>query len=129
MSFNQDQLDHMAFEPGTWWWRAEPDGRRVLYPLMTLEKLDLTPTTDIFRCVRCKVEDTFLELQAKMCVDLNWYHGDIRAYRRLRTPMRCAGKDPLDGLPCCNEWVRALDDGLAGTSCPACGSRETEAIA
>ncbi len=119
------------FPPHTWWWHNEPDGRCVLWPLMTFQKLDASPVTDasLFRCVHCKVEGTGKALQSMPCSSPEWYHGDIRFYRQYFTPMRCLGKDGLDGLPCCNVWIRSLsDDGFMGPRCPACGSSETEEI-
>lgn len=115
---------------GTWWWHREPDGRHVLWPKMTLEYLNPLPITNEsrFRCVFCKTEGTAETLQKTPCTSSEWYHGDIRFYRQQYTPMRCLGKDSIDGLPCCNEWIRPIHDGFAGIQCPACGSSNTEEI-
>lgn len=118
-----------VFPPHTWWWHREPDGRRVLWPLMTLETCCLPPPyvpKAPFRCVHCKVEGTAAELQKMHCSDSNWYHGYIRFYRQRFTPMQCLGKDLLDNLPCGNVWIADATDGLAGPRCPTCGSLDTE---
>lgn len=112
------------YEPHTWWWHREPDGRHTLYPRMTFENLDPLPITDatLFLCVRCRVEGTAKVLTAMPCTDKEWYHGDIRAYRRMYTPRRCLGPD------CAKEWVARVSDELNGMDCPRCGSLNTEEI-
>ena len=112
--------------PGTWWWH-KLDGHRTLYPRMTLEHLGEMPVTDasLFRCVHCKVEGTGAALEKTPCSSPDWYHGDIRHYRRHHTPMRCLDKDPFDGNSCACEWIASTGD---PTECPTCGGRKVEEI-
>ncbi len=112
----------LEFEPGTWWWHAEPDGRRVMYPLMTLEALDPPPITDasIFRCVRCKFSGTYEELQERQCTDPVWYHGNVRWYRQTHDRMHC--------IACDHDWIVQTWYGFAKRNCPRCTGVYVEKI-
>ena len=110
------------FPPRTWWWHKELDGRRVLYPKMTLENLSSLPISNAspFRCVRCKVEGTANALAQTSCTDLEWYHGDIRQYRQTHDRVICNR--------CDHEWIVLTWHGFAKRDCPKCGGLDTNRL-